>query len=1279
MKSLLLFSLLFIFTFCSMANGDPLPGFAAPPNNWVDNTICNPSGGNYFIDATLGITNNIGPNVTGSAIGQPYAVNQNGLRDFVNNWRDDADGVGGAAHYADASWRLKMPVFALTSVSNASGGNTTYTGIITGGSGTNSFVGATFEIIGFTNPLNNGQFVVQSVTASTIILNNPNGVAATQNAGARVVIHGSSYDGNNALLSSPGKINTISPPTGVINISGNAVTWVSGSVFSNSWKSQTLQLTISGYLYNFIVKSVTDNHDLILSRSAGTQTGVTYTIPEPFACLDIEPTIPLPLGTTVCNHDSPDVNARVPGCGNDRKQMWLLQPDTVSAPGFSGIEVGADVNTISNWANHIIYRNLELTVTPGAISSKAGAFGFELFHAGSRPVGGALPAPAIASSHIACIGCYIHGWDAGDLGQPLGVSSEDSQNNCKAWDYSGTITAAPDGGNPGTSIVTYVSGKHFGMTYTPGSTIYLNGIINTPFNGTPYIIANTSYTQGVLNGTQNNQLSVTGSVTFVSAVPFNSVNPPNGIIGSQTSPKYTPGCGDDIQVGIAFNVDYGWLQDSYVEKIHFFGNESHAMTYCFSNGPLKVVNNHIEGGSETVFSGGTPADVAGGPCYDTEFRKNYFGKDLNLRQLSATASNSPSPPFGCGPTDGTASHNTCPFNYDLKNTFEMKAAHYSLVDGNTMDCDWADGQSGFCILYNLEAGSGGQFVGVYDPFSGLPTTAVDNIRFSNNWIRNGAQPIQSAGRGDLDAADGGGITLPAKNYDFINNIFSNFHDIAQFGNPGFIWQYASAGGYWFCNMSYTGSVTPFTIQANCIPPQNDLTSPAHVSSIIVDGSNNVTILHSGTRLDPILSTSPSGTCVATGASWTTCPITVGTGIAGLTSGSFAMTDTVGAQPQPWATDGTGAARIVYNDGASAAGTVCSGTGTNGGSPPGCYNSTILGGVQILSFASLNSKMTGISLGDNIYASNKAGDTTCGDNGYAVGAGPTSGQQNGIKADSNTITTGLYVEWQQTAEPTASSALCRVFNGSGFPQNVTVQYNTFLMPQLFAIEVFSQFYSPSTNYFHDNLWIDYDLTTKSDMYTTQTGAAGEGTTAFNAWDLSTFEFYHNVMQGRASGNWSVISCPGGTCTNSFPTTVTCAGSDASGGDCIGYTGYMNGTAFQTGPCNYDGSNPLNCPLMPTPWAGNLTLAMLQYVSSSVYKSQGANLTQLQTAMTQNIYICPLGLYCYGLSCANGGPCPDNPTVPSLPPTAPATNMFATVVQNKDNYEKINAFRYFINNN
>jgi hypothetical protein len=77
--------------------------------------------------------------------------------------------------------------FPLTSVANASGGTTVYTGTITGGGTAPGFTGVTFTVAGFSNGANNGTWICTASTATTLTLANAAGVAETTAATATIV------------------------------------------------------------------------------------------------------------------------------------------------------------------------------------------------------------------------------------------------------------------------------------------------------------------------------------------------------------------------------------------------------------------------------------------------------------------------------------------------------------------------------------------------------------------------------------------------------------------------------------------------------------------------------------------------------------------------------------------------------------------------------------------------------------------------------------------------------------------------------------------------------------------------------------------------------------------------------------------------------------------------------------------------------------------------------------------------------------------------------------
>lgn len=93
--------------------------------------------------------------------------------------------VNNAAGVAEthAGTATPLTTFTLTSVANASGGSTVYTGTIPNG-GSNFYSGWQFRIFGFTTAANNGLFPCTASTTTTLTLTNASGVAETHAASA---------------------------------------------------------------------------------------------------------------------------------------------------------------------------------------------------------------------------------------------------------------------------------------------------------------------------------------------------------------------------------------------------------------------------------------------------------------------------------------------------------------------------------------------------------------------------------------------------------------------------------------------------------------------------------------------------------------------------------------------------------------------------------------------------------------------------------------------------------------------------------------------------------------------------------------------------------------------------------------------------------------------------------------------------------------------------------------------------------------------------------------
>lgn len=951
-------------------------------------------------------------------------------------------------------------------------------------------------------------------------------------------------------------------------------------VAANQW--WRLQITAGTNIHG----STFDGNNALLSfPSGGTVT----------KCLVIQSSTHNTDGQIVCAHGLPGFGGtRNPNCTTDASKFWKLTIDSTPVSGNIGMYCPPAVG-VTPACSYLLVEDVEIAPAPGSAQSKSG-------------VKVAIQAD-FEGDHVGIAYSWIHGWNANDAGQP-GIGSgnaavDNATGVCLAWNKTGTV-------NTSGTTVTWATGDQFGMdfadaTHSSGWSQATSGAGNQlVINGTGYTIAShdpassaTVLTVGASAGTQT-------GVTYTLQNPKTS---------------YATGCGDDSR-GLQFNCTNCFEGFNQINKIHWFSNESHAISGGFSAGPVKHFYGWIECGASCLFFGGAPVDTRGGPVQDVEVGNMFLGRDLDWKFLSAASGNSPAPPFGCGPLDGLTAHDTCSFNWGIKNNLELKECNRCVFYAIMLDGTWADGQAGYLLLMTPRSASGGQTAGVYDPNTGLPMTLLTNIRIQDFWFRNCPQVVQISSR-SLAPGDGGGISMPVQGVDFINGIVSNCGDRNQWGQPGpDLFQWAASGQTFLAALSRTGGVAHAVVAPMKIANYNtgsnvgtfktawDVSSMTSVSDV-------VTIKMNSLRHDPSIGGSVT---IATATGWNGTFTITGAKNAGVTTACSqdnfgnSVSASIATQPQPCIrSDGTFGEELVYTDSINHPGTasLCTSLAT-------CNALNAGAGIQATT-DTRSYKISDISIGDGVFVHNCSGGTLGNPTLFQVGA------TSRTVAVSPTNPAGVDV-YYANAGSDDSGVSCQLDNSSGWPARTSVQNVTVLSPTFLALGSNGFDAQHYQNLLAHNIFAVTDASSTADV--TCSDAGNEGTAAFACWDQDTFQFFDNVLQGRLSSRWSVV--PIGSpvnFTSPTPLTVTCSGATATSA-CLGYTGFMNGTAFPTAAATYDGSNPLNTPLMTAPWSSNFGLSAIVPVASSSYSQEGVNLTTLNTAFSATKYVCPVGASCSG---------------------------------------------------
>jgi len=183
----------------------------------------------------------------------------------------------------------------------------------------------------------------------------------------------------------------------------------------------------------------------------------------------------------------------------------------------------------------------------------------------------------------------------------------------------------------------------------------------------------------------------------------------------------------DLQRGVNLNSAYTAIIDSNISDVHSKSADSQAIMGWNGTGPYLIQNNYLEAAGENVMFGGGDPKIPNALPRDIEILDNDFYKPLDWKG-----------------------------EWLVKNLLELKIGQRVLVEGNTFENNWADGQDGFAI--NLKS---------VNQDGAAPWSQTSDVTLRENVIRNSPQGIKIASRPEQYSA------VPAARFVISNNLLEN--------------------------------------------------------------------------------------------------------------------------------------------------------------------------------------------------------------------------------------------------------------------------------------------------------------------------------------------------------------------------------------------------------------------------------------------------------------------------------------------------------------------------
>jgi hypothetical protein len=202
---------------------------------------------------------------------------------------------------------------------------------------------------------------------------------------------------------------------------------------------------------------------------------------------------------------------------------------------------------------------------------------------------------------------------------------------------------------------------------------------------------------------------------------------------------------DGTQRGTALNGSHLAVVDSTITDIHMVATDTQGIAGWTGTGPLKIVNNFIEGGSSSIGFGGGGSAVT---PRDIEIRNNHLFKPLSWKLGD---------PSFIGVT------------FNCKVSLESKNSSRVLIEGNILENVWGGPQGG---------DGDAVWLGPKNQNNACPSCEVNDVTFRYNIIRHAGAGIYI-----FDAlSDAGGMAQQAARYSIHDNLLENIRQ--EYAGPG---------------------------------------------------------------------------------------------------------------------------------------------------------------------------------------------------------------------------------------------------------------------------------------------------------------------------------------------------------------------------------------------------------------------------------------------------------------------------------------------------------------